>query len=163
VSALSTRPARLALALAAVLAATPAALRAQRPVRATGVRGIAFGVVLPGVPQPVPRTDATRSAQFDLTGPNRSELLVTFTLPSVLTAGGGGAIPIVFGASDAGYSASQSIASQIPFDPALPFTATLSNNGRGSIFLGATLQPGAAAPPGGYTAPVTITLANVGT
>ena len=157
--ALSTRLATLALLL--VLA--PGALAAQRPLRATGVRGIAFGMVIPGIPQPVARTDPMRSAQFDFMGPNRSDVVLTFTLPTVLTAPGGGMVPIVFGPTSAGYSQSQAIGNQIAFDPTQPFNAPLGNNGRGSVFLGATLQPAASTPAGDYSAPITLTLANVGT
>jgi hypothetical protein len=151
------------LLLALVVVAAPDVLAAQRPLRATGVRGIAFGVVIPGIPQAVARTDAMRSAEFEIAGPNRSGLLVSFTLPTVLTAPGGGSVPIVFGPASAGYSQSQAIGNQVAFDPAQPFAATLSNNGRGAIFLGATLQPAAGTAAGDYSAPITITLADVGT
>lgn len=157
--ALSTRLAALAL----LALATPRVAAAQRPLRATGVRGIAFGMVIPGIPQPVARTDAMRSAQFDIMGPNRSDVVVTFTLPTALAAPGGGMVPIDFGPSSAGYSQSQAIGNQIAFDPSQPFAATLGNNGRGSVFLGATLQPAASTPAGDYSAPITLTLANVGT
>jgi hypothetical protein len=162
VSALPSR--LLTLALAALLAgALPGALAAQRPLRATGVRGLTFGILLPGLPQPVLSMDAVRSAQLDVTGPNREVVRITFTLPSVLAGPAGGTIPIVFGATSAGWSESQTITNQVLFDPQQPFTATLSNNGRGSVFLGATLQPGGTAPSGAYSAPITITLALVGT
>ena len=162
------RRARLAfLALAALLAllaaGAPPALHAQRPLRATGVRGIDFGTVLPGIAQPVLRTDATRSAEFDLTGPNRSMVQITFVLPTALTAAGGGSLPVVFGVTSAGYSQSGTIGNQTPFDPAQAFTAALGNTGRGSVFLGATLHPSVATPAGAYTAPITITLALLGT
>lgn len=158
-SALPTRLALLVL-LAAVL---PGVLAAQRPLRATGVRGIGFGMVIPGIPQPVASTDPMRSAEFDIMGPNRGSLLLSFTLPTVLTSPGGGAMPIVFGPSSAGYSSSQAIGNQVAFDPSQPYTAALGNTGRGSVFLGATLQPAASTPAGDYSAPITITLADVGT
>lgn len=150
------------LLAALLLALLPAALAAQRPLRATGVRGITFGMVIPGIPQPVARTDAIRSGQFDITGPNRSDVSITFTLPAMLTSPGGGTVPIVFGPASAGWSQAQAIGSQVAFDPSQPYTATLSNNGRGAVFLGATLQPAANTPAGDYTAPVTLTLAYTG-
>lgn len=162
VAAVSVLRARLVL-LALLLLASPGVLAAQRPLRATGVRGIDFGVVIPGIAQPVARTDAMRSAEFEIAGPNRGDLLVSFTLPTLLTAAGGGTVPIVFGSASAGYSQSQAIGNQIAFDPSQPFAATLGNTGRGSIFLGATLQPAAGTAAGDYSAPITITLANVGT
>ena len=159
----AARLAALALLLAAAPALVPRHAAAQgRPLRATGLRGIAFGNVLPGVPQLVLATDPTRSAQFDLTGPNRIQVEITFTLPGALAAPGGGSIPIVFEPTSAGWSSSQTTADIVPFDPMQPFAATLSGNGRGTVFLGARLQPPAGVPSGAYAAPVTITLALTG-
>lgn len=159
---MSVLPKRL-IPLVLLLVAAPNVLAAQRPLRVTGVRGIDFGVVIPGIPQTVARTDAMRSAEFEISGPNRGDLLISFTLPTMLTAPGGGTVSIVFGPASAGYSQSQAIGNQVAFDPAQPFAATLSNNGRGAVFLGATLQPAAGTAAGDYSAPITITLVDVGT
>jgi hypothetical protein len=67
-------------------------------------------------------------------------------------------MPLTFSSADAGYSQSQSIASQVGFDPRQPFTATLSNNGRGSVFVGATASPAANQRAGAYTATITLTV-----
>jgi len=65
---------------------------------------------------------------------------------------------LTFGASDAGYSQTQAIGSQVGFDPKQAFTATLSNNGRGSVFLGATANPATNQRAGGYTATIILTV-----
>ena len=46
-----------------------------RPVTVTGVRGLTYGTVLPGVARIILRTDAANSGQFDLRGPNRNQVL----------------------------------------------------------------------------------------
>ena len=153
----------LPMAIALLVANSPAPLGAQgggggRPLTVTGVRGLGFGIVVPGVPQVVPRTDAVGSGQFDIRGPNRGQVSLTFTLPSVMTGPAGAQLPLAFGASDAGYSQSQAIGSQVGFDPQQTFTATLSNAGRGSVFIGATATPAAGQRAGSYTATLTLTV-----
>jgi hypothetical protein len=134
-------------------------LHAQgKPLTVTGIRGVTFGAVLPGVPRVISRTDPANSGQFDMRGPNRKQVLLTFVLPLVMTGPGGALMPLTFGAGDAGYSQSQAIGSQVGFDPKQPFTATLSNNGRGSVFVGATANPATTQRAGGYTATITLTV-----
>jgi hypothetical protein len=144
---------------AVLLSAAPRPLEAQgKPLTVTGVRGITFGVVFPGVARVIPRTDPSGSGQFDIKGPNRSQVLLAFVLPLTMTGPGGAQMPLAFGSSDAGYSQSQAIGSQVGFDPKQTFTATLSNNGRGSVFMGATANPAPNQPRGAYTATITLTV-----
>jgi hypothetical protein len=125
-----------------------------RPLTVTGVRDVTFGVVLPGVPRVVLRSDPANSGQYDIRGPKGSQVLLTFVLPVAMTEPGGALMPLTFGAGDAGYSQSQAIGSQVGFDPKQPFTATLSNNGRGSVFLGSTANPATNQRAGAYTATI---------
>ncbi len=131
-------------------------LHAQRPLTVTGVRGLTFGAVLPGVPRIILRTDPANSGQFDIRGPNNSQLLLSFVLPVAMTGPSGTLMPLSFGAGDAGYSQSQSIGSQVGFDPKQSFTATLSNNGRGSVFVGGKANPATNQRAGAYTATLTL-------
>lgn len=136
-----------------------APLQAQgKPLTVTGVRDLAFGAVLPGVSRVVPRTDPANSGQFDIKGPNGNQVLLTFTLPTAMNGPAGAQMPLVFGSSDAGYSESQAIGSQIGFDPKQSFTAVLSKTGRGSVFIGATANPATNQRAGAYTAILTLTV-----
>src|SRR5207245_11103249 len=105
------------------------------------VRGIPFGTGLPGVPRVILRPDPTNSGRFGLSGTKNNQVLLTFALPLVMTGPASATMPLVFGGSDAGYSSTQAIGSQVAFDPKQPFLATLNKNGRGSVFIGATAQP----------------------
>ena len=127
-----------------------------RPVTVTGVRGLTYGTVLPGVARIILRTDAANSGQFDLRGPNRNQVLLSFVLPAAMTGPSGALMPLSFGAGDAGYSQAQTIVSQVGFDPRQPFTATLSNNGRGSVFVGGRANPATNQRAGAYTATLTL-------
>ncbi len=139
------------IVLGAMLLGVP--LRAQgRPLTVTGVRGVTFGAVLPGVPRVISRTDPANSGQYDIRGSSRRQVLLSFVLPLSMTGPAGALMPLSFGASDAGYSQSQAIGRQVAFDPKQPFTATLSNNGRGSVFVGATANAATNQRAGAYTA-----------
>lgn len=146
------------LTVGAAMLGAPTPLLAQRPLTVTGVRGLTFGVVFPGVALVMPRTDPGGSGQFDIRGPNRAQIQLTFTLPAAMTGPGGAQMPLLFGSSDAGYAESQTIGSQVGFDPKQPFTAALSVSGRGSVFVGATANPAANQRAGTYTATLTLTV-----
>src|SRR2546425_12284479 len=74
-----------------------------KPLTVTGVRGVTFGAVLPGVPRVVLRTDPANSGQFDIKGP-KGNVLLSFVLPLTMTGPAGAQMPLSFGASDAGRS-----------------------------------------------------------
>jgi|SRR5881628_1606127 len=138
-----------------VFAATPPLAAQQTSV--TGVRPLAFGTVLPGVPTVVLRTDPVNSGQFDFKGHPGGSASLTFLLPAVMTGPAGATMLLVFGANDAGFSASQSINSQVAFDPRTPYLATFSGN-RASVFLGGMVNPSAGQRAGNYTGTVTLTV-----
>jgi hypothetical protein len=143
--------------IGAMLLAVP--LPAQgKPLTIIGVRGVTFGTVLPGVPRVVLRTDPANSGQFDIKGPKGGPVLLSFVLPLNMTGPGGALMPISFGASDAGYSSTQSIGSQVGFDPRQPTTVTFPNNGAASVFVGATANPTANQRAGSYTGTITLTV-----
>jgi hypothetical protein len=112
---------------------------------------VTFGAVLPGVPRIIARTDPANSGQFDIKAP-KGPALLSFVLPVAMTGPAGALMPLTFGASDAGYSATQSIGSQVGFDPKQPFTATIPNNGRASVFIGGSANPATNQRAGAYTA-----------
>jgi hypothetical protein len=157
------RPVDMRTPLAAVLLALAACafpLQGQRTPTVTSVRGLAFGTLLPGVPTVVSPSDAARSAQFDIKANNRGVVQITFSLPAAMT-GPGAPLPLSFGATSAGFSASGSTTGMTLFDPRVPFTGTASNNGRATIFLGGTAAPAGTQRAGSYTGTVTLTVANV--
>lgn len=142
----------LRFAIGAMLLVVPLAAQGK-PITVTGVRGVNFGAVLPGVPRVVLRTDPANSGQFDIKGP-KGNVLLSFVLPVRMTGPGGALMPLSFGSSDAGYSATQAIGSQVGFDPKQSFTAALPNNGRASVFVGATANAATNQRAGAYTATI---------
>lgn len=133
--------------------------RALNPV---GRQMLDFGNVFPGVRTATLRTDAVKAGRFDLTGSNRAELRIIFTLPMALTAPAGQTLPLVFAAGDGGVSQSNSIASATAFDPRVPLIIRLSGTGRLFIWLGGTAVPSSTQQAATYTGTITLTAAYTG-
>jgi hypothetical protein len=133
-------------------------LTAQRPLTARGVRSLVFGVVFPGLPKSILRTDGLNSGQIDVSGVKFSPVQLQFALPAVMTGPAGATLPLTFSANDGGWSPSQQIGNQIGFDPRVAFVATLDQNGRVSVYLGGTANPLSSQRAGTYTGTVTLTV-----
>ena len=131
-------------------------------IQVTGIQGVSFGSMVPGISKAVPRTDALNAARFDIKGAGSGRMVeLQFSLPAVLTGPGGASLPLSYTAGDAGFSAQQAIGNQTGFDPRTAFIATLSGNGRGSVFLGCRASPAVNQPAGSYSATLTLSVAYV--
>jgi hypothetical protein len=160
------RAIRFAL-LAAVVAAGSVEAQGRpggggRPLRVQAQQALNFGELLGGLPQVVPSTDPVNAARIQISGRGRSEVLVSFLLPTALDGPGGGAVPLTFGPGSAGYSPDQGIAGQVAFDPETSNVFTLPQNGRGTIYLGGTALPPAQVIVGAYAATITLTVSYIG-
>ena len=146
------------LLVAVALLGTTAPPGAQGQVlTVTGIHNLTFGIVLPGVPRVISRTDPANAGQFNIFSDQQGNLLrMTFTLPMAMIGPAGAQIPLVFGAGDAGFSATQNINSQVAFDPRTAFTRALPNNGRCSVFLGGRANPATNQRAGGYAGTITL-------
>ena len=134
----------------------------SQAIQVTGSQGVSVGGMVPGISKAVVRTDALNAARFDIKGGGSGRTVeLQFSLPGALTGPGGASVPLSYTAGDAGFSAQQSIGSQTGFDPRVPFIATLSANGRGSVFLGCRASPAANQPSGAYSATLTLSVAYV--
>ena len=148
---------RLVLCLATLAAvASPAA--AQRPLTVQGIQSLTFGSLLAGVNKSVLRTDAVNSGHLDISGPKNVNVLLTFTLPATMAGPAGATLPLSFGSNDGGWSPPQQIGTQTGFDPRVPYTAPLDQNGKVSVFLGGTAKPTANQKAGSYTGTITLTV-----
>lgn len=147
----------VALLLLASILSTPAFGQGGRPLRVRGERALSFGVVFPGVPVRILRTDPVGSGEFSIRGEKLLPVLMQFSLPASLAGPLGAAMPLTFGAGDAGYSTT-TIGAQVGFDPNVGGTGQLSKNGQGSVFLGGTARPTAGQTAGAYTGVVVLTV-----
>ena len=136
----------------------PGLASAQKPLGVTGTNSLIFGVVFPGVPKSISRTDAVNSGQFDISGAKNAGIQIVFTLPATMLGPAGATMPVSFGANDGGYSPPQQIGLQQAFDPRVPYNTTLDKNGRVAVYLGGTANPLTSQRAGTYTGTVTLTV-----
>lgn len=131
-------------------------------ITVTGIRNLAFGTLIPGVPSVVAPTDPARAAQFDVRGGAAQQLQVVLALPLELEGPGGSRLPVRYGPSAAAYSLTSAPADAVAFDPALPFTVSLPAAGRLQVYVGGTATPTVTTPAGRYGAVITLTAAATG-
>ncbi|HET7565195.1 MAG TPA: hypothetical protein VFJ96_09395 [Gemmatimonadaceae bacterium] len=156
---ITSRTLRSALLPLMILVCGAGSTHAKAPtVQVARVQDLTFGNVFPGVPITVPLTDS-RAGQYTLVNGTGRALTVqlVFVLPSTLATGGGALMPVQFGPASAGFSATGSLGSMVPFDPSIPFTATIAAKTTARVFLGGTLQPTGGQAFGSYTATITLT------
>ncbi|HYW52095.1 MAG TPA: hypothetical protein VE861_15880 [Gemmatimonadaceae bacterium] len=154
-----TAPTRLLSACALLLFAHRAQGQGALVVRP--VQNLTFGTLLPGVPTTIDALDLARSAQIEVKSARGETFEIRFTLPAALL-GAGSTLPLAFGSSSAGVSASSSPSAMVRFDPKLPARFTFPSTNKITFFLGGQALPTRAQPIGAYNAPVIITITNLG-
>lgn len=145
----------LALLLLALFAASRP-LAAQSTV--TGVRSLAFGPVIRGVPSSVTPTDPIRSGRFYVRHIQGRQVQVRFTLPTTLPrVGGGGNLAISFNATDAVARGTAGSSVPVTFNPNAAITFTLTTSADFFVNLGGRVAPTAGQATGNYSGTVTLT------
>lgn len=136
-------------------------LRAQvgrgRPVIVRPKRDLSAGDIFAGVPKTVSRLDPANSGLYRIQGRPGAEISLYFTLPGQLSSATGATLTIEFAPGDAGIADEQNQPASVGFDPHTPLTFRLGRDGRAYIWLGGTVQPTVAQPPGYYEAAVVLT------
>ena len=129
-------------------------------VTAVPQRDLAFGLLMPGVPNRVVVTDAARRAEWLLTG--RGNTTISFVLPSALQGPGGALLPLVFAAGDAAWQRTTpggGVTGLTTADPNAPFSVNVGIRQTVRLYLGGTAQPATTQGAGTYTATVTLIVA----
>lgn len=134
----------------------PASLRAQLQV--TGVRNLAFGPVIQGVPNTVAANEAVRSGEFEVIATLGNRLRVRFTLPNRLNGPAGATLNLSFSNSDGLALETGPGATPQTFNPHGNRTFTLVTGNRLLLFLGGQVSPTANQTTGAYTNTVTLTV-----
>lgn len=142
------------LALALIAATTPLAGQSQ----VTGVRNLAFGVVIRGVPNTVAPNDPIRSGRFYVRHQLNRQVRIRFTLPAQLArVGGGGNLAIRFGAGDAIAQGTAANSVPVTFNPHNQQTFTLVTSADFYVNIGGQVTPGANQATGNYLGTITLT------
>jgi hypothetical protein len=127
------------------------------------LRDLAFGTVIRGVATTVTPVAANAGA-WQVTGNPNAFVIITFTLPTVLTniqALPGSTMPIAFGAASARWNrANNTPAAGTPFDPAAGVVGRFGPPPSPDLYiwLGGTVNPAPAAKPGIYQGTVIVSL-----
>jgi hypothetical protein len=124
------------------------------------VQPLAFGVLLPGVPEVVRITDVARRATLALAG--SGTVHVRLVLPHALVASGGGSIPLRFRTGDAGVVPSLGGA-PVPLNPNGVNRLELSPDRALLFLLGGSAFPSQTQRAGHYSARVVVMISQPGT
>lgn len=149
--------ASLSLGAGALQAQTSASINATATVLSaltvTGASDLQFGNVTPGVNKTIAIADAG-AGRFDVTKAAATGIALSFTLPTDLTFGANN-LPI--GSWTGGWNTSATPAGATAFTPSASATNTTVTGGTTiSVYVGATVSPGAAQAAGAYTGTVTM-------
>jgi len=125
------------------------------------IQDLSFGFLLAGVPTSIAPNDFTRSGQVELTAPLGTSFEIRYTLPTAMS-GVGTTLPLAFGSTSVGAAPSSSPASMQFFDPANALRFQLTTSARVTFFLGGQAIPSLGQPVGTYSAPIVITITNLG-
>jgi spore coat protein U-like protein len=136
--------------------ASPAAAQ----ISVTGMRDLAFGAVIVGIPSTVAPSDPLRSGRLRITAPAGSRLKLDFSVPNRLDGPGGSRLPIKFNNSDAIALGNAPGSVPVVLDPN-PKAITRYQMGASTavdIFLGGTVTPAGTQAPGNYVGTITLTV-----
>lgn len=106
------------------------------------IQEIDFGdSIFPGVDKTVLFTDLN-AAEFEITGEANRQVIILFQLPSVLNDQESTSLDIDFSSTDAGYNPNSADPMDATvFNPNNSATATLNNEGKLYVWIGATVLP----------------------
>jgi hypothetical protein len=133
---------------------------AAAQVSVAGIRNLAFGPVIVGIPSTVAPSDAIRSGQYRFTAPAGTRLRVDFDLPSQLNGPGSARLPIKFAKTDAIIigNAPGSVPIVLDPNPKANQKFDMGTNTAANIFLGGTVTPAGNQAPGSYVATIVLTV-----
>ncbi|MGD8396972.1 MAG: DUF4402 domain-containing protein [Candidatus Eiseniibacteriota bacterium] len=126
-------------------------------VNVTAEQDLDFGNVIPGTDKSVDITAAT-AGRWLVQGSDDAEVTLSFpSLPSSLVDVGSNTLPIVYGATDAGFNTTNAPGTATTFDPASGATANIGNTpAELYVWIGGTVQPGSGQPAGNYAGTITL-------
>jgi hypothetical protein len=133
---------------------------AAAQISVLGIRDLAFGSVIAGIPSTVAPSEPLRSGQYRITAPAGSRVRLDFDLPTQLVGPGTARLPIKFAKTDALAvgNAPGSVPGLLDPNPKANLKYDMGTSTAVNVFLGGTVTPAATQAPGGYVATVTLTV-----
>jgi hypothetical protein len=133
----------------------------QAPLVVRPIQNLSFGFLIPGVPTTIDALQLSRSGQIEVQATLGAIFEIRYTLPTALL-NGGTALPLVFGSSAGGASASRTPVDVIRFNPNVPTRFRYATTDRATFFLGGEARPRVGQRTGAYAAPIIVTITNLG-
>jgi hypothetical protein len=133
---------------------------AAAQISVLGIRDLAFGPVIVGIPSTVAPSAAVRSGQYRFTAPAGSRVRLDFDLPKQLVGPGNARLPIAFAKTDvvAVGNAPGSVPVVLDPNPKANLRYDMGSSTAANLFLGGTVTPAANQAPGSYIATITLTV-----
>lgn len=131
---------------------------ASAQLSVVGVRDLAFGNVVRGIPASVAPSDPVRSGRWDVTATLGARVQVRFTLPNRLNGPAGATMPISFANNDAIAIGNSPLSNPVTFNPKATMNFQLVTSNRFFVMLGGTVSPTATQTAGPYTNTVVMTV-----
>ncbi|MFN0097980.1 MAG: hypothetical protein ACKVS7_04830 [Gemmatimonadaceae bacterium] len=147
---------RRLLVLSVIVGLIAPAAPAQASLRVNVLRSLAFDRLAPGMPSLSRGSVPTDTGVFEVLGPPGTPIELWFTLPAAFDGPSGATLPLTFDPSSASFSAAQSTADRIPFDPRLRQQFRIPPSGRMLVFLTGRVLVGADQKPGNYRASIVL-------
>jgi hypothetical protein len=149
------------LALTGLVLSFASVAQGQTSLVVRPLQNLTFGFLLPGVPTSIDAAQITRSGQIQVEAPLGTNFQVQYTLPTAMS-GAGTTLPVSFSTTDGGAAPSANPAAMQRFNPAAATRWQLVTTTRATFFLGGRASPRVGQPVGAYTAPIVVTITNLG-
>lgn len=125
------------------------------------IQNLSFGFLLPGVATTIDALQLASSGQIEISAAIGTTFEIRYTLPAAMS-GVGTTLPLAFGSASAGAAPSSNPANLIRFNPAQAARFQLVTTTRATFFLGGRANPRNGQPIGSYSAPIVVTIINLG-
>jgi hypothetical protein len=150
---------KLARALLSLILLTVPASRAEaQSAYVNGLRDLAFGTVLNGVPKHILPSDAVNSGMFEFKAAGAAQVQLQFTLPTVLNGPAGATLPISFSTTDAIVQGLAGGSTPLTINPNVTTVYPLGSGSRFDVWIGGTVTPQAGQTQGAYSATISLTM-----
>lgn len=125
------------------------------------LQNLNFRFLLPGVNTTVDALQFTQSGQIEIKASIGANFEIRYTLPTALI-GQGTTIPLVFSTTSGAAAPSSAPSSATRFNPNNATRWRFMTTNTATFFLGGQARPRVGQPTGAYTAPVVVTITNLG-
>jgi len=138
--------------------ATSAGRAEAQSAYVNGLRALAFGTVLSGVPKHILPSDAVNGGQFEFKAAGATQVQLQFTLPTQLNGPAGATLSVSFSTTDAIVQGLSGGSTPLTINPNLITVYTLGAGSRYNVWIGGTVSPTGGQAQGAYSSTISLTM-----